>query len=905
MEKNKFKYILTGLVLITLFIYACTTEKNTSLTRTYHNITAKYNVYFNARESYNRGITRIYSQQENYSELLPIFPESLESSAGMASGDMDRTINKASKAIKIHSITVKPERKSSGPMSDKEKAFFDKNEYCKWIDDSYLLMGKAYLVKRDFSQARQNFEFIIRQYPEEDTRHHAYLLLARTFIEQKNYVNAKEVLDLIDADREFPEKLKKDFAIIYADYFIQQKQYADAVQKLKFATDNIKRQKHKVRYLYILAQLHERLGNLKTASDFYAQAARRNPNYEMEFNAKINMAKCFMGEGQDLRDIQKLLSRMLRDEKNLEYRDQIYFAIAEIDFRLNKIEDAIENYKKSSAVSSFNDFQKAQSCLRLGQIFFDRQDYKQSQIYYDTCMMFLPYSYANYREIKKNADNLSELVRHINIVEFQDSVQKIALMSDAERNRLIDGIIAEIVEKERLERELERQQQINSMLFDERRGHHQGARPPSSGKWYLYDPAQLSFGQNEFRKKFGTRRNEDHWRRRNKAIVDDFDLLGDGDIHPDSVGGGQKLSNEKSREYYLQDIPLNDSLLSISHNKILESLYQIGRLYKDNFTNYYLSINTYEELNSRYPNNHYLLLTYYNLYLLSKLTNQEQKAQTYKDLLVAKFPDTHYANLLRNPNYLIELEQKRKRDEQVYIETYDAFVYGRCNTVNQNAERYIKENPEGELVARFEYLKTLCTGKTSDTTQFKHALVSFMQKYPADDLYMAAQNILNYFGTSDIESLIADLKSRPPVEQGSDEQKYEKTEEGLQSTKLEFAFNELENHYYVIKIKSDKIDEKRLSFEVRNFNIFTFSMRTFTVTTSVYDSNHQFVVVRTFNNSRQVVNYRNMIANNNDVFGRLNANDYEVFVISESNYNILTKQANIKDYLVFYKQFYR
>ncbi len=897
MKKTNLKYLIYSIIIVVLlFSISCSTEKNTALTRTYHNITAMYNVYFNGNEAYQRGLNRIKSQySENYNELLPIFPESNENAASIATGDMDRAINKASKTIKLHSITAKPERRGTGPMTDKEREFYEKNEYCKWIDDSYLLMGKSYLIKRDFHQARHNFEYIIRQFPNEDTKYSAYLYLSRTYIEQGNYVNAKEIFDLLEADREFPEDMKKDLALIYADYYLRQSQYEASIPRLNTTIEEIRRHRKKVRYLYILAQIHERLGNLMTASNYYAKAARRNSDYEMEINAKINMAKCFVGGGEDTRDILRQLNRMLRDDKNMEYLDQIHFAIAEIYLRIDDTENAIENYKKSSEKSVFNDYQKAISCLRLAEIYFELKDYKNSSIYYDTCMMFLPQSYENYREVRQNAMNLAELTKYTNIVEFQDSVQKVALLNEAERNQLIDKIIAEVIEQEKLERDMERQDQLSSMLFDERR-HGRQDRTPSSGRWYMYDPAQLSFGQNEFRKKWGRRQNEDHWRRSNKEIIDMYADFEDGES-PDSIQE-PRITDNKKREYYLQDIPLTDSMMQVSHSKILESLFNIGKIYQEKFNNYELAINAFEELNSRYPDNEYLLLSYYNLYLLSKLTDKTDKKQTYKDLLVAKFPDTHYANLLKNPNYIIELNEKRKKNEQLYIDTYDNYVAGRCDVVTLNADDFIENNPEGELTAKFAYLKTLCVGKTSKQSEFQLALVEFMRAYPEDELYIAAQNILEYFGTTDIESLIADLESRPLTEEIS---KDIKVQDSLAVLPEElFSFEEMEAHFYVIKIHSESIDEKRLSFEIRNFNIFNFSLRTFSVTTYNYDEGHQLIVVKTFNNQRQAINYRNMIANNNDVFGNLNHNDYEIFVISEENYNLLREHKNYNEYMQFY-----
>lgn len=884
-----------------LFIIACSTSKNTSMTRMYHNVTALYNVYFNGNEAYQRGINRIRSQHsENYNYILPVFPESNENAASVASSDMDRAINKASKTIKLHSITARPED-SGGFLARRDPDFFNKNEYCKWIDDSYLLMGKAYMIKREFNEARQNFEYVIRQFPNEDTKYSAYLFLARTFIEQGNYSSAREILDMLNADQDFPEKLNKKLNLVYADFYIRQNQYEAAIPKLNDAVDEIRRHKNKVRFIFITAQLHERLGQLSKASSLYEEAARRNPDYEMEFNAKINMANCFIGEGGDVRDIQRTLQRMLRDDKNLDYKDQIYYAIANIYYRAGDIDNAIENFTKSVATSEFNDFQKAISSMKLAEIYLERQNYKKSNIYYDTCMMFLPYNYENYQEVRQRARDLSELAKYVNIVEFQDSVQKIALLSEAERNKIIDQLIAEVIAQERMEREMQRQDQVSSMLFDERRGGRDRGPISSSGQWYMYDPSQLSYGQNAFRQRWGRRQNEDHWRRSNKISMDemyaDFD-----EEDPEGRGEEGRVRDERSREYYLQDLPLTDSMMVASHERIKQALFNVAKIYQEKFLNYPMAIETYEELNSRYPENQFLLLSYYNLYVLSNITNQHDKKQTYKDLLIAKFPDTHYANMLKNPNYIAELEEKRKRNQQLYIDTYDEFRKRNCHIVNRNADRYIQENPEGELRARFDYLKTLCVGKTGAKTDFQMALVEFMRQYPEDELYLAAQEILQFFGTADIEQLIAELKSRPAAErmrEGTGEEI-----PGLKSPEELFELNEMGRHFYVIKIKSDNVDDRRLSFEVRNFNVFNFTMRTFDVSVTNYDNEHKLIVVKTFNNQRQAINYRNIIANNRDVFGNLDPRDYEVFVISEENLRILNNNKKYDKYMQFYAVHY-
>jgi hypothetical protein len=275
--------------------------------------------------------------------------------------------------------------------------------------------------------------------------------------------------------------------------------------------------------------------------------------------------------------------------------------------------------------------------------------------------------------------------------------------------------------------------------------------------------------------------------------------------------------------------------------------------------------------------------------------------EKYKSLVISEFPQTNYAKLLQNPNYVQELETKRRQDEQLYMDTYDNYMQAKYSKVNADAIKFITDNPDDDLVPNFEFMKVLCLGKTSDLDKFKSALVGFMQKYPDHELSSAAQNILEYFGTTDINALIAELQSRPEVNNNT-EVTNDTASKVLPSDA--YAFDELAEHYYVIYVKAADVDMKRLSFEIRNFNIFNFSMRTFNVMNTPYDANYEIVTVKTFKNQRQSVNYSKMIANSEDVFSKLKSADYKVFVISADNYQKLQKSKNINDYLRFYSQYY-
>jgi hypothetical protein len=147
---------------VLLLIAGCSAQKNTGLSRTYHNLTAKYNVMFNGKESFKKGLANIEKgYRDDYSEILPVFIFLEKEAITLAGPDMDRTIKKCSKLISLHSITAKPKVKSTKNMSQKEREFFSKKEYNLFVDDAYLLMGKAHFCKQEYTQAAEMFRLIL------------------------------------------------------------------------------------------------------------------------------------------------------------------------------------------------------------------------------------------------------------------------------------------------------------------------------------------------------------------------------------------------------------------------------------------------------------------------------------------------------------------------------------------------------------------------------------------------------------------------------------------------------------------------------------------------------------------------------------------------------------------------
>ncbi len=896
MNRKTFLYnnhLLYYFIAIVLFL-SCSTKKNTTISRAYHNLTAHYNVFFNANESFKNGLKKINDKfTDNYSNILPMFKYGDNKVAKSVYPEMNKTIEKASKTIKKHSITAKPKTKKNR-LSKSERKFINKKEFCNWIDDSYMIMGKAHFYKRDFYPAIETFNYIVQQYNDEPVKYDGLLWLARTYNEMHNYKKSKEFLNLVEGDKnKVPKKLKKDFFAIYADYYLKQKKYEQAIPKLLKTIEYSKKKKNIVRYDYILAQVYQKIGDDDNASKYYNQVIKLHPEYEMAFNAKINIAVLYNSSFDYDKDIEKQLFKMLKDDKNIDYQDQIYFALANIAFKNDDIDQAVDYYKLSAQKSIKNTNQKAISFLSIADIYFKQTKYTLAQEYYDSTVNFLDKKYPDYEKISKKTRYLTELVKNLKSVQLQDSLQNLAKMSEKDRFAVIDKIIEKVKKDEEIKRQ-NAQQEKNDANFLNQNLRNTNTKNVG-GKWYFYNPNALSMGNSGFIQKWGRRKLEDDWRRKNKASVN-FDETSNTDTSQQSTNEKQKQLSKKNREYYLKDIPATDSAIANSNKQIQEALFNIANIYQDKLQNYKKAISVYENLIKQFPKNKFLLQTYYKLYSLNKNTNNIDKSNYYKNLIITKFPESNYAKVLINPNYFKELQKKQNKINFLYSATYKYYLNNQFDKVLYNYNYVDTTYHNNKLMSKFALLKTLTIGKQSDTTTFKKELINYLKEYPKSDEEKYASSIL---------ASLTHKKTKAPTVDSISSVSEDAFENEKDTTKKEiYSINDKAVHYYVIVVDSKKTDVNKLKFNLSNFNIDNYSYINFDISTIILNTNFQLIIVKRFKNKDQGFNYYESILANDTLFKDLNPTNYRHFIISVDNFKIFYQDKNIKKYLRFFKKNY-
>ena len=850
--------------IVALFLSNCSTQKNKFLNKAYHNVTTRYNIYFNARESFKEGKTKIETgYKENYSQILPVFIYPDNNSSKSIYPEMDRTIEKCSKGVQKHSMYIK------------------KTEYNKWIDDSYLLMAKAHFYKRDFFPAIETFEYIAKAYKKEEMSHYAKLWLVRCYIEMENFDKANRMLDLITNDKDFPEKLKDEYGAIYADFYIRQKNYNLAVSELKTAIAHTKRRKPRVRYVYILAQLYHELENYVAASQFYAQVIKMAPNYEMEFYAKINRAMAYdVGTGSSA-EIRKELNKMLKDDKkNKEFFDQIYYALGELELKEGHRDRAIELFKKSAASSVSNNNQKGKAFLKLAELYFEEPEYKLAQVYYDSATMNLNREHPRFEKILNIRNSLTRLVRDILIVEREDSLQQLAAVSEKERMKTINRIIQKIVEEEEQKR-LEEQQ--NNLLPINKQYNSTTSQGKQQGGWYFYNPNTLSFGYSEFKKIWGDRQPEDNWRRKSKSVssfsnaFDDdfaFETLED----EDTTAGANDLKNPN---YYLKNVPTNEEKLNRSHNRIIEAYYDLALVYKERLEDNEKAIETFEELIRRYDTCRYVVNSYYQLYRLYQAEGLHAKSDKYKAKILKEFPDSEYAQILTDPNYFKKKQKEQKAATRFYEQTYQLYSDELYAMTVQQCEKSDSLYPGNPLSPKFRYLRALAIGKSRGKEELISALHEVIDKHPNDEEALHAKKILDLLGQP------TNGKHEPEPEQ----EIYNFSFEGDHSCAL------------IVPAKGAKINELKIA--VSDFNNKYFKLANLKVSSVLLGKDHHMISVKKFKNKDKAMDYHMAFTQNTDMLKDINSKGFDFFAISYENYPVFYSDKSVDKYLLFFNKKYR
>jgi len=860
-----------------VFSFSCSTKKNTFTRRVYHNLTAHYNAYFNGKEALKEGLKELSKKnKDNYLKILPVFELGSKADAQAVYNYLDRALEKGSIVVQKHSIYIKGV------------------EHVRWIDDAYMLIGKSYYYKQEYDLAMQTFNFVLNRFKGSDLTYETIIWKSRVMAQQDRLEEAEALLTSIEKKIEKNKGTRtaeKMYPMAYSDILLKQERYDEAIDYLLQAVDLNKSRHIRTRLYFILAQAYQQTGKSQKSCEYFRKVIGMGPIYDMEFAAKINLAKSYdvtMGESKD---IKKLLTKMLRDDKNKEYLDQIYYALAELALKENNLTEAIDYLKKSARSSVSNDYQKAISFLKLADLYFVEPKYKDAQVFYDSCVMFLPKNYPNYQLIVNKKNTLNELVKNINIVELQDSLQSLAKLPDAERNSKIDNIIAEIIKEEQRKKQ-EEIDRLNNVALAQQSQNNMNIQ--NTGSWYFYNPSTMSLGYTDFVRKWGNRKYEDLWRLSNKTASDlSFQELTEAGDSSEMKKDSAKI-NLKDRNYYLSKLPKTQKDFDSSNVMICEALFNIGYIYKESLLDNEKAIEAFAKLEKRFPQSKQVLPAYFNLFQIYTADGNTSKSEYYKNLILTQYPQSDYAQIISDPNYYKKMEERLNRLSVFYKETYTLYNAGNYQVVIRNADSAIKTQNDKVLVPKFELLRALSIGKTQPGEAFEGSLNGIVSKYPGTDVEKKAKQYLD-----------ALHKKTMGAGNNNNNENSATADSSKNAEKELYKYDPAAFHFYmvVIEIKNASINDIRNGYS--NFDMKFFSTKKYTINTMFLDDKHEILTVSRFENQNEAIDYLLAVENNQELFSKIMKAGFKHFVISAGNYPVFYKNKDVDKYLAFYNKNYK
>jgi tetratricopeptide (TPR) repeat protein len=720
--RNKLFIVL--LIGMSIWMGACSQNSNSFVAKTYHNLLARDNAFFLARERMKEVERQVYDQRlDNFNEILEVIPP-FDSTKTKGIAELDDIVKKASLPIRRHKNSV-------------------------YVDDSYLLVGRCRMYKAEFKLGVETFKFVNHSSEDQEARIEALIHLMRAYIAQKEWNNAFTVSERIEELKPTSKKNLREFYLTRAQYYRHEEDYdkcaKDLAEMLKYASKkDVKSRAH-----FILGQIYQSQNNDSSSYKNYRKVLKLNPPYDFEFYTKLYMTQVglFSGKKTKRKDVEKYFKKLMADEKNEEYRDKICYEEGRYEYKQKNYAEAEAYFKKALTYKGANRYQTGASYLALGELYFEKMNkYQLSKMYYDSAVANWDSNHKRYKEISRRHKILTEFAEQINIVERQDSLLKLAKMDSVALNAFVDKAIERDIAEAKRKAEEEKRKKEKEEDFNFTGITDNAGGLTSTTSWYFGNPATVSNGYSEFLKKWGKRKLEDHWRRSTKDEVVEFK----SDSALLAEENGEQLQEEEiadvpkiDRSTYFKDIPFTAEAQAKSNDQIKDALYHLGKIY--NFKLYLedSAVVTFKKQMKRYPGNNHEPEELYLLYLIGQEKKDAKLMAFAKKELRSNYPNSSYTKLIDNPNYLVESKVNSKAAGQTYKSAYSSYKNKDTMATDSIIMLYYSTYKDGTTIDdKFALLSILNRlHKKGNRTPIVDSLDQFITFYKTSTLVDYAKNV--------------------------------------------------------------------------------------------------------------------------------------------------------------------
>ncbi len=701
----------------------------------YQNIVGKYNTYFLANEKMSEIEQKLFPLvQEDFNHYLPVLVNLDTAKGNKMLADLNYVIEKAS-------IPIRRLKRS------------------KWVDDCYLLIGKARLYQGDIQNAITTFNYITNNSLDENIRHAAFVMLLKTFMFTREYNNFYFVKNyILERESVFNHKNSKDYHLTLAHFYYTEKEYNRVLEHLNLTFKHLKTRLEKAHYSYLLAQIYEKQNQQGFAFEYYSKAKKFSPNYKLFFHAQIHAYR--LQYLQDLKDTTRVTNyyrHLLKESKNWELRDKIYFEMGNYQVQNKNFEEAVFYYKESINLSE-DSKHKGYTFFKLADL-YDKTfvKYRMAADYYDSAFMNLPEYYEVYPKVQTKAKVFKNFAKYYDLVGKQKNLLSLYnLPIQAQKEHFKKEIIKE---KELIIKQIElsKLSKVRRRLPNENDLNTQNSisgfeTGDQKGAWYFHNTRNRILGQSAFLRTWGDRPLRDNWRLSSR--------LSNEKIKFKNVEEFQKLANKKvdkplkkqeSKDLFsavipiekrLEEVPKNLNELTILKIALGQNLLNLGLSYQDDLMRYQLALQIFQEIiNQNYKAQEAKAL-YLAFLLCKEYFDLNCNSDTYKSQLFNKYPSNFLTYLARNPNYETQQSLQNRKISRTYYRIYKSFENEEYLQTLAQIDEAIFNYPNSSYKDKFYFLRVIVLGKQKKYTLYVEALRHFIKDFSDSPLKTEAERLL-------------------------------------------------------------------------------------------------------------------------------------------------------------------
>jgi tetratricopeptide (TPR) repeat protein len=847
--------LFVALAVFSVLLASCSVEKNTLTSKAYHNLASHFNGYFYANEELTKvelGYRK--SMIDDYNRVLRLYPKLDSAQSKTYEKELAEVVKMASLAIQRH-------------------------QNSKWVDDSYILVGKSRMYSLDWANAIQTFKFVNTNSKDEEARHESILNLIHTFIEHKEFNNARGAVDFLKRE-ELTTHHQKQLYLERAYLAQTQNDLDGMVRNLIVAAPDLKKADRPGRIYFIIGQVYQKLGFESEAYNYYKKCLGTSPEYEVDFYARLYMAQVTeITKSKDINTARKSFKKLLKDSKNRDFKDKIYYEMGVFEYKQKNIEQTI-TYLNQSIRLGTNKRVDGEAYLRLGEMYYGTRSYELSQAYYDSAVSALPVDYESLEIIKKRQAILSEFVKNLNTIRWQDSLLVMAQMDTATLRAHVDSVtkantkVDPVVKRKRKLNGIEIEQAPTSIFATD-----QGTETTEGSVWYFANASAVSLGQSEFARIWGGIPLEDNWRRsqRTTARPQLAQTIANSEATAASTENTAPTADPAKIAFtqLLQELPDTEEKKAEARKKIEDAYYALGDIYSLQLEEPENAVDTYKKLLQRFPGSDYEPEVLYRLYILTK-DDSTKTSEGFANQLKEKYPESSWTKILLNPDHLAEAGKAVVRQKALYAIAYEKYLEEKYDSANVVLHQAI-ELGFTPFTPNLTLLKILIVGKTQATDQYQKQLEDFIVEFPEQVLTPFAKKLL---------------------------EQVSKKSSSTENDKPLFSETEGE-HLYLMVYKTDPILEKLIIKSLQDFHKSSFPDQTLSASNSTLQEDRALCIVSQFSDRSSAIAYITLFNEKLATMNNLKTYNFNNFVISKENFETLKRTQALNEYLTFYTRHYQ